>query len=388
MIVDRLVRGRDAPERRLDSIESAFAKGLGRCRILAGDESWTFVRGWRCSRCGTEHLEPQPNLFRFNRALGACPTCEGFGRITELDLARIVPDPSKSIRAGRDRALDDARHIGPILDELLADAPALGIPVDRPVRAGSIAEQVRRLVEGVPGTAFAGLEGFFRGLERKSYKLHVRVFLEPMAALPDLPGLPGARLRPEALAVRIGGRNIAELSALTDPRGPDVPGADSRASGTSRSAAGCSARWRAGWRYLAEIGLDYLTLDRSARSLSGGELQRVVLTKALGSGLVNTLYVLDEPTVGLHPQEVGRLTTVLHRLARPREYAGGRRARRRADPRVGSRGRPRARGRRGGRPGPLRRGRSRDSLAAEGSATARLPERPAATGRSRQPAGR
>ena len=100
VIVDRLVRGKDAIARRTDSIESAFSKGLGRCRILADPESWTFTRGWRCSRCGTDHLEPQPNLFRFNGAFGACPVCEGAGQITDLDLSRIVPDPSKSIRQG------------------------------------------------------------------------------------------------------------------------------------------------------------------------------------------------------------------------------------------------------------------------------------------------
>src|SRR5262249_55231458 len=125
VIVDRLVRGRDAPKRRLDSIESAFAKGLGRCRILAGDEAWTFVRGWRCGRCGTEHIEPQPNLFRFNRALGACPVCEGFGRITELDLARIVPDAAKTIRKGAIAPWTTPAYRS-YLEELLDDAPTLG----------------------------------------------------------------------------------------------------------------------------------------------------------------------------------------------------------------------------------------------------------------------
>jgi excinuclease ABC subunit A len=311
VVVDRLVRGRDAPERRLDSIESAFAKGLGRCRILVGGESWTFVRGWRCSRCGTEHLEPQPNLFRFNRALGACRVCEGFGRITELDLARVVPDTSKTIRQGAIVPWASPAYRS-FLEELLADAKVLDIPVDVPF-ALLDPEQVRRVVEGVPGTRFAGLNGFVGALERKTYKLHVRVFLSRWRRYETCPGCHGARLRPEALAVRIQGRNIAEVSAL--------PIREARAFldglTTLRAhpvAAGPLVQVEDRLRYLAEIGLDYLTLDRSARSLSAGELQRVVLTKALGSGLVNTLYVLDEPSVGLHPHEVGRLSGVLRSL--------------------------------------------------------------------------
>jgi excinuclease ABC subunit A len=311
VVVDRLVRGRDAPERRLDSIESAFDKGLGRCRILAGEETWTFVRGWRCGRCGAEHLEPQPNLFRFNRALGACPVCEGFGRITELDLARIVPDASKTIRKGAIAPWTMPAY-RPYLEGLLADATTLGIPVDVPFNRLE-AEQVRRVVEGVPGTRFLGIEGFIRALERKTYKLHVRVFLSRWRRYRTCPGCHSTRLRPEALAVRIEGRNIAELSAL--PIRQSLALLAGLASLRAHPvAAGLLTQVEDRLRYLSDIGLEYLTLDRSARSLSAGELQRVVLTKALGSGLVNTLYVLDEPSVGLHPREVGRLSAVLHGL--------------------------------------------------------------------------
>ena len=131
VIVDRLVRGKDPPERRADSIETAFAKGLGRCRVIAGTSRGPYVRGWRCSRCGTDHLEPQPNLFRYNSAHGACPVCEGLGRTMELDLARIVPDPSKTIRQGA-IAPWSAPPIGASLKSCIAAAPALDIPVDVP----------------------------------------------------------------------------------------------------------------------------------------------------------------------------------------------------------------------------------------------------------------
>jgi excinuclease ABC subunit A len=311
VIVDRMVRGRDAPQRRLDSIESAFATGLGRCRVLAGRDAWTFMRGWRCSRCGTEHAEPQPNLFRFNRPLGACPVCEGFGRLDELDLDRIVPDPSRTIREGAIAPWTSPAYRS-YLDELIAEAPALGIAVDLPFDRLD-PEQVRRVVQGVPDSRFSGVEGFIRALERQSYKLHVRVFLSRWRRFRPCPACRGMRLRPEALAVRIAGRNIADVAAMPvrESRGWLAGLAEYR---TQAVAGGLVAQVENRLRYLAEIGLDYLTLDRPARSLSAGELQRVVLTKALGSGLVNTLYVLDEPSVGLHPREVGRLSSVLRTL--------------------------------------------------------------------------
>jgi excinuclease ABC subunit A len=168
-------------------------------------------------------------------------------------------------------------------------------------------------LHGVAETRFGGIEGFLRGLEQKSYKLHVRVFLSRWRRHRPCPACRGARLRPEALAVRIHGRNIAEVSAFSIREARAfLAGAASLRDYAVGS--GLLSQVEHRLRYLAEIGLDYLTLDRSVRDLSAGELQRVVLTKALGSGLVNTLYVLDEPSVGLHPREVGRLATVLHEL--------------------------------------------------------------------------
>jgi excinuclease ABC subunit A len=311
VIVDRLVRGKDAVARRIDSIESAFVKGLGRCRILVGGEPRTYTRGWRCSRCGTDHVEPQPNLFRFNATVGACPLCEGTGSTTELDRVRIIPDPSKSIREGAIAPWSSPGY-RTCLDELLAVAPAMGLPVDIPFAQLAEAD-VERLFRGVTGSGFTGLTGFFQKLDRRAYKRHVRQFLNRWRRFQSCPDCEGARLRPEALAVRIAGRNIAQLSARTTREAQAFLG-ELRMLHDQPVARGLLAEVENRLSYLGEIGLDYLTLDRSARSLSGGELQRVVLTKALGSGLVNTLYVLDEPTFGLHPQESGRLTAVLHRL--------------------------------------------------------------------------
>ncbi|MEW4570587.1 excinuclease ABC subunit UvrA [Tautonia sp. JC769] len=310
VIVDRLVRGREDPGRRGDSIETAFDRGLGRCRVIADDLVRTFYRGWRCSACGTDHLAPEPRLFRPNSPIGACPTCQGFGRVIDLDLDRIVPDPSKSIESGAIAPWTTPNY-REHLDNLVGLAPKLGIPTDRPFKLLE-PEQVRLIVEGAPRQGFAGLRRFFDALERKTYKMHIRVFLSRWRGYRPCPDCGGARLRPEALAVKVAGLDIAGLSAL--PIGEARAVIDAFAS--TEGVAGPIARraiepvlTRLG--YLARIGLDYLTLDRQARTLSGGETRRVALTRALGSGLVNTLYVLDEPSIGLHPSDIDRLVSAL-----------------------------------------------------------------------------
>jgi len=311
VIVDRLIRGKDAPARRTDSIETAFRKGFNRCRILTEGQTYLYVRGWRCSRCGTDHRQPEPNLFRYNSAVGACSVCEGLGRTIELDMSRIVPDQSRSIGAGAIAPWTAPAHRG-FLDVLLEIAPPIGLPVHVPF-AQLTAAQVGQIIEGVPGTEFGGLKAFFRDLERRSYKVQVRAFLNRWRRLQVCPACRGARLRPEALAVKVGGLDLAALSALPIREARKwVAGLAGLRS--QPAAAAVLAQIEGRIDYLGAIGLDYLTLDRPARSLSGGELQRVVLTKALSSGLVNTLYVLDEPTAGLHPCEVGRLITMLRRL--------------------------------------------------------------------------
>jgi excinuclease ABC subunit A len=311
VIVDRLIRGKDAPGRRADSIETAFQKGLNRCRILAGEEEFTYVRGWRCSRCGIDHCEPEPNLFRYNSAVGACPACEGTGRAIELDTSRIVPDPSRSIRGGAIVPWTTPAH-RECLELLIAAAPSIGLPVDVPF-ARLDATQVQQIMGGVPEAGYGGLKGFFQDLERRSYKVHVRAYLNRWRRLQVCPACKGARLRPEALAVKVGGLDIATLSAM--PIGEVRTWVGGLAELRILAAAAATlARVETRLDQLAAMGLDYLTLDRPARSLSGGELQRVVLTKALSSGLVNTLYVLDEPTAGLHPGEIDRLIALLHRL--------------------------------------------------------------------------
>jgi excinuclease ABC subunit A len=312
VVVDRLTRGSDPIERRLDSIETAFAKGLGRCRVTADGFETTFFVGRRCGGCGRDYAEPDPRLFRYNNPLGACPRCEGFGRVIDIELDRVVPDRSKSIRDGAIAPWTTPAYRG-VLQEFVRAAPALGVPTDVPFKRLT-PEQVRLVVEGSPEQGVPGLRGFFAWQERRSYKVHVRAFLSRWRGYAVCPECHGARLRPEALAVKVGGLDIAALSALRvrEVRAfLDGPGAAAASSPIGRQV---MAQVRHRLDYLERIGLGYLTLDRPARTLSGGEAQRVSLTAALGSGLVNTLYVLDEPTVGLHPHDVGRLVSALSGL--------------------------------------------------------------------------
>lgn len=310
VIVDRLTRGSDSPERRLDSIETALAKGLGRCRIISDGVEDTYYQGWRCSRCGADYIEPTPRLFQFNNAVGACPTCEGFGRVIDIDLSRIVPDPSKTLKEGAIAPWNTPAYTG-MLQDLLDVAPRLNIPTDLPFKRLA-ADQVRTLVEGAQG--FPGLRGFFRWLEKKSYKLHTRVFLSRWRSYKPCPDCHAARLRPEALAVKVGGLDLAAVSALRIRDAARFLEERQRETADNPVARRILEQARRRLDYLVRIGLDYLTLDRPARTLSAGEAQRVALTSALGSGLVNTLYVLDEPSVGLHPVDVNRLIAILHAL--------------------------------------------------------------------------
>ena len=301
VIVDRLVRGKDPPERRTRLDRNGVRQGAGplpdprRRRVL--DLRPRLAMQPMRDRSPRAPAQPVP-VQQPPRGL------PGLRGLRPDDGARPGPDRPRPVEddpRGRHRPLDDARPIG---------APR-GVARRRGRRStsrstsrssASTPSRSSGCVEGVPGTGFTGLDGFFQALERKSYKLHVRVFLSRWRRYQTCPACHGARLRPEALAVRIEGRNIAELSAMTIRGAASVPGRTGRALRDQPAAAGLLGQVENRLGYLAEIGLDYLTLDRPARRLSGGELQRVVLTKTLGSGLVNTLYVLDEPTVGLHPQ--------------------------------------------------------------------------------------
>lgn len=333
VIVDRLVAGQPSLQRLRDSLETAFRHGEGAAVVLIAGEGDRLADDWptvpsvevdrqawwlyqahtsRTCQCGRTFPELEPRLFSFNSPLGACPTCEGFGNIIDIDMDLVIPDPSKSLREGAIAPWNSPAYSHE-LDELLALADEYGIPTDVPYQQLT-AEQKALIQNGVPQKNFGGLRGFFAWLERRKYKMHLRIFLSRWRSYFPCPGCQGARLRPESLAVRIGGRNIAEITAL---RISDARRFFDNVQLTDRERAVgriMLEQIQSRLRYLDAIGLGYLSLDRPLRTLSGGEAQRVALTSALGSSLVNMLYVLDEPSVGLHPRDVSRLLAAIRDL--------------------------------------------------------------------------
>ncbi|MBX7166566.1 MAG: excinuclease ABC subunit UvrA [Pirellulales bacterium] len=333
VIVDRLTAGQTTAERLRDSLETAFAKGDGSCVVLvdasngAGDSappghetlfdgtSWrrsAFSNRLQCDHCGREYPLPEPRLYSFNSPLGACPTCEGFGNVMDVDMELVVPDANKSLREGAIAPWNTPSYAHE-LEELLTLAGDYGIDVDVPY--ATLGEEARRLIdEGVPDRKFGGLRGFFAWLERRKYKMHIRVFLSRWRSYHPCPDCNGARLRPESLATEIGSRNLAQICALKIRDAADFFARLELNAWQQTVGRMMLEQVRARLGFLCAVGLDYLTLDRTMRTTSGGEAQRIALTTALGSSLVNMLYVLDEPSVGLHPRDTERLLGALRSL--------------------------------------------------------------------------
>ena len=324
VVVDRLTTGQSSLPRLVDSIETAMSRGDGRCVLLvecAGDETpppdptltvddrrWqvlAFSESLRCEACGIDFSPLEPRLLSFNSPLGACPECEGFGNIIDIDMDLVVPDTSKTIREGAIAPWNSPAYAHE-LQELLALAGDYQLPVDVPFR-DLTPEQVQLIQEGVPERDFGGLRGFFQWLERRKYKMHLRVFLSRWRSYKPCPSCHGDRLRSEALSVQIAQKNIAEVSRMEIRHARQFFQNLQLPAWQQQIAGMILQQIDARLGYLEAVGLGYLTLDRTTRTLSGGEAQRVALTSALGSSLVNMLYVLDEPSVGLHPRDVGRL---------------------------------------------------------------------------------
>jgi len=323
VVVDRLAAGGSADDRVRDSLETAFQKGHGRCCILVADDNNGALAGepctidqraWRrrgysarfgCEDCGNEYPAPEPRLYSFNSPLGACPQCEGFGNTIDTDMELVVPDPHKTLRDGAIAPWNTPAYAHE-LKELLALAPEIGLPVDVPFNQLK-PEHLAVILHGAPEKQFGGLDGFFAWLERRKYKMHIRVFLSRWRSYRPCPACAGSRLRPEALAARVGGKSIAELSAMKISDAAALFAGLELTDWQRQVGRIMLDQIRARLGYLELVGLGYLTLDRTLRTLSGGEARRVALTSALGSSLVNMLYVLDEPSVGLHPRDVDQL---------------------------------------------------------------------------------
>lgn len=324
VVADRLVAGKNPYERLVESVEGALEGGDGACVMLTEhvNENERVVDGrtWgvrrlssrlACSGCGFELLDPQPRLFDSNNPYGACPRCEGFGSIVVDAPELIVPDPGKSLRSGAVAPWNTPAYAHE-LKELLAIADRVGLPVDIPYRELK-PEHLAIVQHGVPELNFGGLDGFFNWLERRKYKLHLRVFLSRWRSYRDCPDCNGQRLRPEALAVRIQGKNFADLCRLTVEDAAEWADDLSLAT-TSTGPDPVLGPIRSRLGYLRLLGLGYLPLDRTLRTLSSGEAARVAMTATLGSDLVDMLYVLDEPSAGLHAADVDRLSEALKRL--------------------------------------------------------------------------
>ncbi len=305
VLVDRLPLGPGHAQRLQDSLEQAFRYGRGEARVHTPEGERRFSQGLSCPYCHLDYREPAANLFSFNSPLGACETCRGFGRTIDLDLHSVVPEPRLSLAGGAIKMwTPETGEYG----ELLAFARQAGIPTDLPWRKLS-EEQRRRIIDGEDG--WYGVRGWFQWLETKRYKMHVRVYLSRFRAYTTCPACRGTRFRPEALLWRLSGLDIAQLYALPVAEAHHFF-KEYKGRGKAQKELAREIRGRLG--YLVDVGLGYLTLDRQSRTLSGGEVERVHLTRALGSSLVNTLYVLDEPSIGLHPRDSRRLMGILSRL--------------------------------------------------------------------------
>lgn len=310
LVVGRFLIREESRAEIASSVEMAFALA-GSLTARFDGETRVFRRGLHCPSCGREFRDPTPALFAFNAALGACSVCQGFGRVIGVDLEKVIPDPSLALE-DRPVAPWNTPAYESAYRDLFRACRRYSVRTDIPIQRLSAHER-EVLVKG--RGEFYGISGFFDWLETKRYKIHVRVLLARYRAYTLCPECRGARLTAAALSVRFRGRSIAELSELSLGELKRWLDQLSWTSSEEERLASVVAELTARVRYMNDVGLDYLTLSRAARTLSGGEAQRIGLASALGGSLTGTLYVLDEPTIGLHAADTRRLLAILRRLA-------------------------------------------------------------------------
>jgi excinuclease ABC subunit A len=313
VMVDRLVAGPDIRQRLVDSLEICFQEGHGTANIESAEgepKRLKFSDRFECKYDGTVYAQPEPRLFSFNNPYGACPTCQGFGNTIGLDLDLVIPNPGLSLKEGAIEPWTKPQHEWALL-ELKQFCKSEKISLTVPFAQLARAEQ-RAIIEGKKD--WGGVRGFFDWLETKKYKLHVRVFLSKYRGYTLCPDCGGGRLRQEARDVKVGGATLPDVCSLSIKDAAVF--FDSLKLSTEQGAIAERILFeiRRRLRFLVEVGLDYLTLDRLASTLSGGEAQRIQLATNLGSSLVGALYVLDEPSIGLHPRDNDRLIRLLHNL--------------------------------------------------------------------------
>jgi len=319
VLVDRLTVSADSRSRIVDAIETAYresAEVVFELPVEAGEGSRAtsttlrFSQKFECKNCHLRYEEPEPRLFSFNNPYGACPKCQGFGNTIDFDLDLVIPDKMKSLADGAIEPWTKPKY-RPLFTDLKRYARQAGIPLD--MAWIDLAEEQRNAVLNGEGK-FMGVRGFFNHLERKKYKLHVRVFLSRYRGYSICPDCNGSRLRLEARQVRINGKNLCEVCSLTVEDALHFFKGLELSPQEAEIAEKVLDEIRERLCFLNEVGLEYLTLDRVSSTLSGGEAQRIQLATSLGSRLVGTLYVLDEPSIGLHARDTHRLVKILHDL--------------------------------------------------------------------------
>src|SRR5947209_14158162 len=313
VLIDRLAARADVRERLVDSLETCFQEGHGVALIETVEDEpkrLRFSERFECRYDRTVYAQPEPRLFSFNNPFGACPTCQGFGNTIGLDLDLVIPYPALTLSQGAIEPMTKPQFEW-ARTELRRFCKSKRIPMDVPFIELSRADQ-RAIIEGKGN--WSGVRGFFGWLETKKYKLHVRVFLSKYRGYTLCPDCGGGRLRQEARDVRVGGKTLPEVCALSIK--DSAAFFDQLELSTEQAAISERVLFevRRRLRFLVDVGLDYLTLDRLASTLSGGEAQRIQLATNLGSSLVGALYVLDEPSIGLHPRDSERLIKLLHNL--------------------------------------------------------------------------
>lgn len=314
VLTDRLAmrNDEDTAQRLAEAVETAFAESNGYCVARAlGGRDYQFSDKFELN--GVEYEEPSPQMFAFNSPVGACPTCQGTGRVPGIDEDAVAPNRALSIRDGAIACWNSDKHSKHLRD-LIRIAPKHQIPLDTPY--DKLPARARKLIwEGVPEEGFAGVRGFFREVEREAqYKMHYRALLSRYRGYGVCPDCNGSRLKKAALNVKIAGKTIHDVVQMTIGEALEFFKTLNISRFDREVAKTILAELEKRLGYLAEVGLEYLSLDRSATTLSGGESQRINLATSLGSSLVGAIYVLDEPSIGLHQRDSARLINILKKL--------------------------------------------------------------------------
>jgi excinuclease ABC subunit A len=312
VLVDRLKADKEIWQRLVDSLETCFRESGAAVVLTAGENPQTlnFSEKFVCKYDGTVYEEPEPRLFSFNSPFGACPVCQGFGNSIDIDFDLIVPNQKLSLEKGAIVPFTRPQYDW-AQKELMRFARNGEIPTDTPF-ADLSDWQKTAVLEGASG--WRGVRGFFKWLETKKYKLHVRVFLSKYRGYALCPECHGGRLRQEARDVKVAGKNLPEIVALSIKKAEEFFNQLELSEEREQIAEKLLLEIRRRIKFMVDVGLDYLSLDRLASTLSGGEAQRIQLATNLGSLLVGTLYVLDEPSIGLHPRDNARLVKILENL--------------------------------------------------------------------------